>query len=430
MILVVGGGVPGLSFAACSKGDVVVCEGADAVGGYCRTTIRNGYVWDRAGHFFHFRNPSVRAFFDENIDSSRFVKVEKKTGIYIDTVGFIDFPFQKNIHQLPKALYIKCLIDLYKASKSKIRARTFKEFVYSTVGKEISDLFLIPYNQKLYACDLDELDSNAMGRFFPKATFEEVLLNAESNDNSSYNTEFSYPKGGAEEFVSVLQEKAQVNADIRLNSFIQGIDIENKVATLSSGERVQYDVLINTMPFNRLCRLIGEEGAGGVLSANKVAVFNLGFDSKVDDEHHWLYYPGDEVFYRVGCYHNIFQDERASLYVEIGLKADEAIDEKQLLGRVLSDLCKVGLTCSSMKLVDYEFVLMDPAYVHINEASEVEKTRVKSVLAKKGVYTAGRYGDWKYCSIEDNIVEAANLARLVSQENGVSEFVNVFGLIE
>lgn len=63
-----------------------------------------------------------------------------------------------------------------------------------------------------------------------------------------------------------------------------------------------------------------------------------------------------------------------------------------------------------MKLVDSEVLLMDPAYVHINELSQ-EAVRVsKQLLATKNVYSIGRYGSWTYCSIEDNIKEARNLA--------------------
>ena len=41
--------------------------------------------------------------------------------------------------------------------------------LYQKFGKSIAENFLIPYNEKLYACDLDELDEESMGRFFPYA---------------------------------------------------------------------------------------------------------------------------------------------------------------------------------------------------------------------------------------------------------------------
>lgn len=72
-------------------------------------------------------------------------------------------PFSKNIHQLPQQEFIDCLVDLFESGGNDYRS--FKEMLYAKFGKSIAEKFLIPYNTKLYATDLDALDSNAMGRF-------------------------------------------------------------------------------------------------------------------------------------------------------------------------------------------------------------------------------------------------------------------------
>jgi hypothetical protein len=163
-----------------------------------------------------------------------------------------------------------------------------------------------------------------------------------------------------------------------------------------------------------------------VLTANKVAVFNLGFDKKSLTDQHWIYFPGDEIFYRIGCYDNILGSDRASLYIEIGLKGDDTIDKEVALRQVLADLKKSGIIDNTMNLVDYEFIIMDPAYVHINQASEKLKAEMKADLAKKDVYTAGRYGSWTYCSIEDNILEAHALSKHIAKEYDNVKFIDLF----
>ena len=65
---------------------------------------------------------------------------------------------------------------------------------------------------------------------------------------------------------------------------------------------------------------------------------------------------------------------------------------------------------TTQNLVDYEVVLMDPAYVHIRKESIQEVIRQKALLANYDIYSIGRYGSWIYCSIEDNIIEAKALA--------------------
>lgn len=428
MIVVIGGGVTGLAFAASMKGDVLVLEGDNELGGYCRTTYRNGFVWDRAGHFFHFKNQSAKSFFDKELANEEFIEVDKITSIYWEG-QMIDFPFQNNVHQLPKDIYSKCLVDLYNAEKDNSKeVITFKDFIYSNLGETISEQFLIPYNEKLYACDLDHLDKDAMGRFFPKTTFENVLLSSQTNRVNSYNQTFSYPRKGAKTFVDVLEKHARDNATIRLNSKVSNIDFERKEVILESGEAIKYDALVNTSPFDKLLSMSSEKYDESVLTANKVAVFNLGFDSRTEVKEHWTYFPGSEVFYRVGCYHNIFSEDRASLYVEVGLTTDDNVNKDDLLKNVLDDLERVGFVNKTMKLIESEFVVMSPAYVHVNGKSEQLKTKMKEKLAGSAVYTAGRYGDWKYCSIEDNMLEAVALSKHISTESPeLGQFKPIFG---
>ncbi len=47
-------------------------------------------------------------------------------------------------------------------------------------------------------------------------------------------------------------------------------------------------------------------------------------------------------------------------------KKQEMLKEGLYLDRILSDLRKMGII-TTQKLVDYEAVLMNPAYVHINK---------------------------------------------------------------
>ncbi|MBW2225194.1 MAG: LPS biosynthesis protein, partial [Deltaproteobacteria bacterium] len=62
-------------------------------------------------------------------------------------------------------------------------------------------------------------------------------------------------------------------------------------------------------------------------------------------------------------------------------------------------------------------VLLDPAYVHITTQSNSESAARRELLAAEDVHSIGRYGAWTYCSIEDNIVEARQLADQLATTN-------------
>lgn len=51
MDLIIGAGVSGISYANFTRDDFLIVERDATPGGYCRTTKRNGYVWDYSGHF-------------------------------------------------------------------------------------------------------------------------------------------------------------------------------------------------------------------------------------------------------------------------------------------------------------------------------------------------------------------------------------------
>lgn len=48
--------------------------------------------------------------------------------------------------------------------------------------------------------------------------------------------------------------------------------------------------------------------------------------------------------------------------------------------------------------------------MYISKESQEAISRYKSILKEKDIYSIGRYGSWTYCSIEDNILEAKEVA--------------------
>jgi protoporphyrinogen oxidase len=288
----------------------------------------------------------------------------------------------------------------------------FEEMLYARFGRSIAEKFLIPYNEKLYACDLGSLDKDAMGRFFPHADLTDIVRNMKVANNASYNATFTYPEGGAIEYVNAIASALRPGA-IALSEQVVAIDLEARVARTSKRE-IRFDRLVSSAPFNRLlsiARIPHEETA---YSWNKVVVFNLGFDRKGPKGVHWIYYPDREVvFYRVGFYDNIFDADRLSVYVEIGFARDAVVDVSQVRQRVLADLERTAVT-NGHHLVAEHSVIMDPAYVHITQRSIAEHARISKELRARGVHSIGRYGGWTYCSIEDNIVEARALVDRLS----------------
>ena len=138
--LVLGAGVTGLSYINFLKDkNYIILEKENTVGGYCRTNYKDGFVWDFAGHFFHFNNEKIKKFFLEKINKNELIYQKKNTKIYYKN-KFIDYPFQKNIHQLNKKEFIDCLYDLFNKAE-KDNYKNFLEMLHGKFGKAIPEKF-------------------------------------------------------------------------------------------------------------------------------------------------------------------------------------------------------------------------------------------------------------------------------------------------
>lgn len=414
--LIIGAGISGLTFANYADGDYLIIEKEDEVGGYCRTIKKKDYVWDYAGHFFHFSTEEFKKKFLDSVSPDDIKYKDKNTKIiYKDAL--VDYPFQTNIHQLDKQEFIDCLYDLFHREE-KEDYDSFLDMLYGKFGKSIVEKFLRPYNEKLYAVDLTTLDKDAMGRFFPYADIPAIIDNMKANkDSTSYNNSFLYPKDGAGSFIQILYDSLD-SSKVLLSHKVVKIDNESKKAELDDGSKITYEYLINTSPLNHfLDYLDGEEfkSLQEALSYNKVLVFNLGFNKKSKyTEEHWMYIPDKNVnFYRIGFYDNILDADKLSMYIEIGYGKNDVITEEDVekqLKLTLENLHKLGIIDDETELEEHSTIIMDPAYVHINTETEKRIQEFKEREAGNNIYTIGRYGAWTYCSMEDCMIAAKNLA--------------------
>ena len=420
--VIIGAGVSGLGFASWWRerhpgAELVVLEAAPEPGGYCRTVVQDGFVWDYSGHFFHFRDPAIEAWLRARMPGEEVRTVVKRSVIRYAGRD-IDFPFQKNIHQLPHDEFLECLVELYFRPSGDSPPRSFGEMLYRRLGKAITDKFLRPYNEKLYATELDRLDASAMGRFFPHADIADIIANMRprppGSGDGGYNATFSYPAGGAVQYIRALLRDLPPDA-VCCGEPVTAIDLAARTV-VTPRRRIRFERVVSSAPLPALARLCGVAHDAAVFSSNQVAVWNLGFDRKGARDLHWMYFPDRSlVFYRVGWYDNILPPrpgaaDRMSLYVEIGAPHGAAIDADALRARVLDDLRREAIV-TDHQLISHHHVVLDPAYVHITQASLAETARLKAELAGHGIHSVGRYGGWTYCSIEDNLIETRALAQ-------------------
>lgn len=409
--LIIGAGISGLSYAMHCGGEYEIFEKEAEPGGLCRTVYDGDFMWDYAEHFFHFNTKELIDFFNAHIKPEEMVECEKNAKICYGG-EYLDYPFQMNIHQLPKEEFIDCLYDLFHRPE-KETFTDFEDMLLCKFGRGITERFLKPYNEKLYACPMNALDPDAMGRFFPYASPEQIIDNMKPTGKlDTYNNTFTYPVRGAKTFVDVLVSEID-SRRLHLEAEVSSVDTARHIAVVG-GEELHYQRLISTVPLKAFLKLLPESyrRIGTKLHANKELVLNLGFDRKSEEIRgiHWMYFPGEERFFRTCFYDNILNQERLCMCAEIGFAEEDAFDIDAELRRTLSDLEKTRVITGDMKLLKWNALLLDPAYVHITTESREIVEKLQAELRAEEIYLLGRYARWTYIAIEDCMEDAKRLA--------------------
>ncbi len=136
--------------------------------------------------------------------------------------GSIDFPFQKNIHQLPQDEFIDCLYDLYFAPQQRGARLSPRPSSGRATSRRCSTRASVARSPRSSSSRTTRsstpatsrtLDKDAMGRFFPHADLTDIIRNMREPDNASYNATFTYPEGGAIEYVKALASEVPGVAD-------------------------------------------------------------------------------------------------------------------------------------------------------------------------------------------------------------------------
>jgi protoporphyrinogen oxidase len=301
---------------------------------------------------------------------------------------------------------------------------SFRNYLISGFGDYLSEIFLIPQNEKTYAIELDDLSDRAVKRFFPAPDEDKIRKGMEGKKmiSSGYSSKFWYPIfGGIEILINGLKRKLN---NIKLLEEIIKIDVIQKKVRTSKGNEWGWNKLISTMPLKELCKCTNDKELielGKMLSNSSTIAFNFGIKGRLKkelEEAHWIYIPDKSIpFYRVGFYSNISETicpkDCSAIYVEVGkngVESDTADISTSLQNHVIRNLEDIGwidpgsIICSAVHIIEF-------AYVHFSKNYDAVVPLILNKLKSYDIFPLGRYGKWDYTSIEDCILDAISTVK-------------------
>jgi len=435
--VILGGGLTGISTAVHLRSPWVLLEKEARLGGHARTDEREGYRFDKTGHWLHLRDPDVKRLVAELLPD-QMEPVARRARIFSHGV-LTRYPFQANLHGLPPDVIKECLVGVVEASLAAVRRAeqaqraggppegdaapdNFEEYCLRHFGEGISRHFMIPYNERLWGVPPREITSDWCQRFVPLPNLEQVIAGAvgAGPPELGYNVSFLYPKqGGIETFTRALQTRMTEAGQVLTATVTDAIDWRRREIVVG-GDRLRYRAVVATIPLPELLRRMTELPADIAEAATRLRCttlryLNVATRSAPPADWHWIYVPERRYpFYRVGIFTNAMASMApvggASLYVEL---ADRAPVTDAGIRDALTGLTEAGAIRAPEDVVFVEPKEIQYAYVVFDHHYYASTTRIFHFLEANGIYPRGRYGAWTYNAMEDCVIAGREIAATI-----------------
>lgn len=485
-VIVIGAGPTGLS-AAYHLGDrALLLEQNNQVGGWCRSVHVNGFTFDYAGHIMFSSEPYVHQLYKLLLGDNVHWQ-DREAWIYSKNT-YTRYPFQGALYGLPPEVIKECVVGAIEArfgplkgnkeaarngaangysngngktacnesisdccadgilessarlAKSHAEPRNFEEFIYKVWGAGIAKHFAIPYNRKLWAVPLDQMETSWLGGRVPMPDLEEMIEGALKPVPKPMgpNARFGYPlRGGFQSLMDAFLPR--LKGELLLNSSVKSVSPQRRTVTLQDGTELCYSHLISTMPLPKLIASIAEtpssiRSATAKLRHVSVRCVHLGIGRENLTDKHWIYYPEDTVF------HRIFVQGNASPHCNppggFGLTCEITYSEHKplpcegdaLIQRCIEDCRRVGFFSPDDPVWAATQCDLPHAYVVYDHSRKEAVDAIREWLKATGIYLAGRYSEWEYYNSDHAFIAGKRVAETILELEGSGRELSTPGI--
>ncbi len=416
-IVIIGAGPTGLGAALrlqeLGHEDFLLLDAAAGPGGLA-ASVRDeqGFTWDMGGHvqFSHYE------IFDEYMDRAfapdGWLHHDRESWVWMRE-RFVPYPFQYNLHRLPGPEKLKAVTGLLAAAQaSPGRPANFREWILATFGIGIAEIFLFPYNFKVWAHPLESMNAVWVGERVAVPAIDRVLRGiCLDEDDVSWgpNNRFRFPKHGGTGAIWESLARQVSPSRVRFGVRVDGVDLEGHRLTLGGGETIHYRRLINTMPLDSFCGLTGRSGlaarAAG-LQHSSTHVVGVGLEGQPPAAlatKCWMYFPEDDnPFYRVTVFSNYSPfnaprpGETWSLMAEVAESRFKPVDRARVVDDVVAGLRATRLIGAQDRILSLFHRRLEHGYPTPSVDRDAILNDVLPALEAQDVYSRGRFGAWKY----------------------------------
>lgn len=341
-VTVIGAGLAGLSAAEelTRRGhEVVVLEKEPFYGGLAATINKDGYEYDLGPHRFHTSNNQILDFV-KKLPGIDLLELDRVSRIRL-LDRYFDYPlaFSNVLSNMPLSKGIGMMLSfLWEKIRGLIAPRDQKSFegwILSRFGRGLYDLYLEPYNRKLWGIEPTRLSADWASQRITvpglAGLIKETIIPSKETVRSLVSS-FHYPIGGIGEIsrglASVITE---MGGSILCSTEPTGIKkTENGWRIDLPGNQIICDKIINTIPVNSYTKLLGDilpaevHQAASDLKFRALVFLAVLLNSNVEPADHWIYTSEDRyMFNRLSISRNFDQNLPSQIVFEYSCQEND-----------------------------------------------------------------------------------------------------------
>ncbi|TKA80729.1 hypothetical protein B0A49_01146 [Cryomyces minteri] len=419
----------------------LIVDSNETPGGLASTDVTpEGFLYDVGGHviFSHYK------YFDDCIDQALPNETDWYTHQRISYVRcknlWVPYPFQNNISMLPKEEQVKCMDGMIDAAlearASNTKPQNFDEWIVRMMGTGIADLFMRPYNYKVWAVPTTKMQCAWLGERVAAPDLKSVTKNVilqKTAGNWGPNATFRFPAVGGTGaiWIAVANTLAKKNTRFGEHGAVKKVDADQKRVMLHDGTTIKYDKLISTMAVDSLVEHMGDQELVNLskgLFYSSTHVIGVGIrgerPERIGDKC-WLYFPEDDCpFYRATIFSNYSPNNQPaaskklatmqladgsqpsdtsaregpywSIMLEVSESSMKPVDEKNMLRDCIQGLINTEMLRPADEIVSTYHRRFDHGYPTPSLEREGVLKQLLPKLQAKDIFSRGRFGSWRY----------------------------------
>jgi protoporphyrinogen oxidase len=418
-IVIIGAGPTGIGAASRlvehGHTDWLLVDAASTPGGLSQSVVDDaGFTWDLGGHvlFSHYR------WFDRLMVKAlgeRWIEHEREAWVWIRE-RWVPYPFQNNLWRLPEADIANAVRGLEALRELPADApppATFREWLARSFGEGLCELFMYPYNRKVWAYDPSAMNVQWMGERVATVDLERVRRNiAAQRDEVGWgpNATFRFPERGGTGAIwsSLFEQLPQDN--VQLGRRVVAVHADAHELHFDDGGVERYDSLLSTMPLDQLVPLVSDRPSLAAFapqfvhsSSHIVGVGMTGQPPEALRTKCWMYFPeSDSPFYRVTVFsnyspHNVPRPgEQWSLMAEVSESPEKPVQMETVIEECIQGFVNAGMLTDRSQIVSRWHRRLEHGYPTPWLGRDAVLDAVQPVLRAADIFSRGRFGTWKY----------------------------------